>query len=106
MGNSDFSLPISDKVVHLGLYAVLGVTLAYVRFHGVRTIPHLVMITIGALYGVSDEWHQSFVPGRSPSAADWGADVAGVVLGYGLLMLLATGLARRAGKAETKEPTT
>jgi len=106
MTGGGLSLPISDKVVHLGLYTVLGVALAYVRFRGVRTIPHLVMITIGALYGVSDEWHQSFVPGRSPSAADWGADVAGVVIGYGLLMLLVNRLARRTGRAEPKESTT
>ena len=46
---------------------------------------------MGALYGGSDEWHQSFVPGRSPTLGDWVADVAGVVLGYGLVLLLTKG---------------
>ena len=32
-------------------------------------------------YGASDEWHQSFVPGRSVDVADWIADAIGVVVG-------------------------
>jgi VanZ family protein len=34
------------------------------------------------LYGASDEWHQSFVPGRYPAVSDWLADAAGIVIGY------------------------
>ncbi len=103
--DNDWWLPISDKVAHLGLYTVLGAALAYARFCGVRVIPHVIMILIGAFYGASDEWHQRFVPGRSPSLGDWVADVAGVVLGYGLVMLLANRFGRRDG-AETRETTT
>jgi VanZ family protein len=40
------------------------------------------MVGLGVLYGVLDEWHQSFVPGRVVSVADWAADIIGVVLGY------------------------
>lgn len=36
---------------------------------------------ISALYGLSDEWHQSFVPGREASLADVGFDFAGAVAG-------------------------
>ena len=89
-------IAINDKVVHLCLYAVLGVALAYVRRSGVR-IPHAVLIAIGALYGASDEWHQSLVPGRSPSFGDWVADLTGVLVGYGLATLAAARLERRAG---------
>ena len=77
----------------------------YARFRGARAIPHVMMVVIGAFYGASDEWHQRFVPGRSPSLGDWAADVAGVVLGYGLVMLLANGFARR-DEAEAKKTTT
>ena len=31
----------------------------------------------GMAYGATDEWHQSFVPGRSTELADWIADTAG-----------------------------
>lgn len=33
------------------------------------------------LWGVSDEWHQSHVPGRDSSVADVAADVAGATIG-------------------------
>ena len=42
----------------------------------------VVLILLGALYGLTDEWHQSFVPGREVSALDWLADLCGVTLGY------------------------
>ena len=35
----------------------------------------------GCAHATFDEWHQSFVPGRSSDLADWIADVAGVMLG-------------------------
>ncbi|MGH2593701.1 MAG: VanZ family protein [Longimicrobiales bacterium] len=34
-----------------------------------------------AAYAVSDEWHQSFVPGRDASAFDWGVDMLGTLFG-------------------------
>ncbi|HWQ11084.1 MAG TPA: VanZ family protein [Holophaga sp.] len=39
-----------------------------------------VLLVAAAAWGVSDEWHQSFVPGRAVEAADLAADVAGVAL--------------------------
>jgi VanZ family protein len=35
-------------------------------------------------FGVGDEWHQSFVPGRSSEWGDWVADTAGAALAIGL----------------------
>ena len=103
--DDDWWPPVSDKVAHLGLYTVLGAALAYARFRGARGPPHVMMVVIGAFYGASNEWYQRFVPGRTPSLGDWAADVAGVVLGYGLVMLLANGFGRR-DEAEAKEKTT
>jgi VanZ family protein len=34
-------------------------------------------LAIAALYGISDEFHQSFVPHRDPSLFDWRNDVMG-----------------------------
>jgi VanZ family protein len=39
---------------------------------------------IASAYGVFDEWHQSFVPGRYASLTDVTLDVAGAVLGIWL----------------------
>jgi VanZ family protein len=68
-----------DKVAHFGAYAVLGALLSHA---GIRSgVPAVPLLALGVLYGASDEWHQSFVPGRSPDVADWGADVLGVAAG-------------------------
>lgn len=89
-----------DKVVHAGLYAILGLALAYGR-HRTSSPSHVALIFLGALYGATDEWHQAFVPGRTPDWRDWLADVAGVVLGYGLALLFLRRLARRASPTTT-----
>ena len=44
-------------------------------------------VLIGLVYAATDEIHQSFVPGRSPDAADWVADALGVVVGSFVLYL-------------------
>jgi len=36
-------------------------------------------VVIALLYAITDEWHQSFVPGRSSSLLDLGTDAAGAV---------------------------
>lgn len=76
--------PGADKVVHVGLYTVLGVALAFGRTRAGGGVPVVVLVAIGMLYGASDEIHQIFVPGRNADIGDWFADVAGVVLGFGV----------------------
>ena len=75
----------ADKVAHFGVYTILGILWA--RAYGVtplgRTPVHLAMAAIlsVALYALSDEWHQSFVPARTAELADWIADAAGGTCG-------------------------
>ena len=40
----------------------------------------VVAVTVAVLYGVTDEWHQSFVPGRTPDARDIVADTFGALM--------------------------
>lgn len=82
-----FFIP-SDKVVHFALYFTLGALLARSRRRSGSGVAHAALVGIGAVYGLSDEWHQSFVPGRTSDAADWLADLAGVTVGYVLVALL------------------
>lgn len=42
-------------------------------------------IAFCSLYGVSDEWHQSFVAGRDSSHEDWVADTIGAIVGVYLV---------------------
>lgn len=48
----------------------------------------LVSIGVGIIYAISDELHQSFIPGRSPSAIDVGIDTAGVILGILVVLII------------------
>ena len=85
-GTGSLWLPVNDKVAHLGMYLVLGGTLAWGERTVSRKLP-LLLLTLGTAYGALDEWHQSFVPGRDPSGWDFLADAIGVILGFFLLRL-------------------
>ena len=89
-------VPAGDKLAHFLLYAVLGALLALGRGEQGEP-PHWTLVATGALYGASDEWHQSYVPGREVSVLDWAADVGGVAAGYWVgLSLLRLRATRRA----------
>ena len=72
-----------DKLLHTVGYAVLGV-LALRAFHGgferLRPEPTLYAALAVILWGISDEIHQSFVPGRDASPWDVAADAVGFVI--------------------------
>ena len=88
-------LPGADKVAHFGLYAVMGALLAWGRVRSGSGVAHAWPLSLGMLYALGDEWHQSFVPGRDPSVGDFIADVLGTAGGYLVLFLL---LARASGR--------
>lgn len=72
----------SDKVLHAGAYAVLGGLLT------AATSNPVLGVALAIAYGVSDEIHQSFVPGRDASVGDLVADAVGAALGAGLVVYL------------------
>ena len=90
---------LSDKVLHLGTYAALGLTvyraLADARFERLTPGRAVAAVFFCILYGVSDEFHQSFVPGRTPDAMDLVADGVGAAIGVGALTLLKAAWGRR-----------
>lgn len=67
--------PGADKVAHALAYAVLGALLAWATGR-----PGLA-VALATLYGVSDELHQAFVPGRTPDVLDLVADLLGATAG-------------------------
>jgi VanZ family protein len=78
----------TDKVVHVALYAVLGLLLARaVRAssaprRGVRWSDALLVVAACTLFGAGDEWHQDYISGRSSDRADLAADCIGACLGF------------------------
>ncbi len=72
---------LGDKVAHGGSYALLAAlvyrALASERLVGL-TGSRAAWAALGsAAYGASDEWHQSFVPGRTSDPRDLLADAVG-----------------------------
>jgi len=92
-------------VAHAVLYAVLGASLARGARKAAWSVPGWALVLLGSLYGVSDEWHQSFVPGRDPSLGDWAADTVGVLLGYWITAVILRHRARALGAGRTHETT-
>ena len=91
---------IVSVAAHFSEYLVFGVLL----FVALRcTVPEralwalvLAAIAIASLYGVTDEFHQSFVPNRMCDPADWLTDTLGATLGS----VSAALIAKRKGRAK------
>jgi VanZ family protein len=79
----------SDKNLHALLYAGLGVLLVRAQAAGIwRPVSwRMVVLTVvaAALYGVSDEFHQWFVPPRQVEVADVMADTIGAAIAATML---------------------
>ena len=73
-----------DKLYHFIEYAILGGLVARALVEArpsvvpSRLVWHVAAV-FSILYGASDEWHQTFVPGRFATVADWVADVLGAI---------------------------
>ncbi len=80
-----FLTDLGDKTLHLVEYGLFG-ALCYRAFRyaaGVRGARYSLPLSIlaAALYGVTDEVHQAFVPLREASVWDWLADTVGATVG-------------------------
>jgi VanZ family protein len=88
--------PHQDKVFHFLAYFLLAMLVAGANQEGGRKRRFFSAFIVAALYGISDEIHQSFVPGRDASVLDWIADAGGGWVGaYFYLQLEHSFRARR-----------
>ncbi|WP_456409886.1 VanZ family protein [Oceanithermus sp.] len=67
-----------DKFAHAAAFGVLAWLL---RTGG---LPLAASLGLTALYALSDEFHQLYVPGRQADLLDWLADVAGAMISLGI----------------------
>lgn len=75
----DFLLKKSAHVIEYGILATL-IYRALVNYEVKKDKATLVAIFLAFLYGVTDEFHQSFVPGRGPKFTDTLIDAFGAWL--------------------------
>jgi VanZ family protein len=82
--------PFSDKHFHFGSYALLAAllvrALASARIRNVTGRVAIGAFALATLYGVTDEIHQMFVPGRTSALDDLAADALGAAAAAGLLL--------------------
>jgi len=74
-------IPYVDKVCHFLIYGFLALSVLYafadLKNMGRGNLLYPAVLVFCLLFGLSDEYHQSFVAGRYSSGADLLADVAG-----------------------------
>ncbi|NIA08562.1 MAG: teicoplanin resistance protein VanZ [Nitrospiraceae bacterium] len=83
-GNQVPSLPVSDYLMHVFEYTVLGALLIWWRLSNTSILKGVALIQtilLGSIYGLLDEFHQYFVPGRCTDPLDWVADTIGTTIG-------------------------
>jgi VanZ family protein len=77
---------IFRKFGHVGGYALLT-ALWWWALRGVTTRPLLIAVCIAFAYACTDEFHQSFVHGRTGTPVDVGIDSIGMVIAALLISL-------------------
>ena len=89
---SSVHLVFKDKIAHFGVYFILAFLFARIVFYTPRNIAERYLfftaIFFVSIYGASDEFHQSFVPGRTVDFFDWVADTIGAIGGAGSFWLI------------------
>jgi len=82
----------TDKVEHFILYAGFGSLIYLALVHSsnpvIRNYTFMGAIIIGITYGAIDEFHQSFVPGRTASIWDLMADGLGVTMAQTIIFIV------------------
>lgn len=84
-------LPGSDKLYHMVEYGMLSFLLynalssSFKKEYPWKIV--LLAIVLTMLYGVSDEFHQLFVPSRSADPYDVVADASGAIIVQGLISI-------------------
>lgn len=77
------------KSAHFAEYAILALLLLRALWPMFTThAAYLTAAAISILYAISDEWHQAFTPGRTPSLRDVCIDTCGILTGLLLVFLI------------------
>jgi len=84
---------INDKIEHLVGYFLLTFLLSNALFFQekrsrAKQFPVLIALVVVAFYGMIDELHQYYIPGRFCDFYDWTADVTGALVAGVLYFLV------------------
>ncbi|MCX8006647.1 MAG: VanZ family protein [Coriobacteriia bacterium] len=82
-------------LAHFAEYAILGALLMFAASDPARWLD---MALVASTYGITDEIHQAFVPGRTPDVGDWVLDTVGALAGA----LIVARVLQRRQRADTR----
>ena len=89
---SGLDIQIWDKAMHFIVYGALGVffllPMTDGRWSNLTMKAAWPAVLFALLYGVTDEIHQMFTPGRHPDVRDVIADTLGAAAAVGVFLLL------------------
>lgn len=74
----------NDKTIHFLVYSLLAYFISralHLSFEFKKNKIFYLAVFLVSLYGLIDEIHQYFIPGRSCSFGDWVADTLGAMIG-------------------------
>jgi len=77
---------IVKKGGHMIGYALLAIACFLAAYGDTKNVTRSAVLSLclAIIYAASDEYHQSFTPGRSASVIDVGIDAAGAIIGVGI----------------------
>jgi len=82
-----------DKLEHIAAYGGLSILLNLAiifqdRYGNIKIKHNLFAFIAAACYGILDEIHQIFIPGRSCELLDFAADLIGIIIGLIFINLI------------------
>lgn len=77
------SSEVAAAAGHVAVYGILAILVARALFPAMARFATVTLLawSVSVLYGISDEYHQSFVPGRFASIDDVVFDAIGAAIG-------------------------
>ena len=95
----DLPAGLDNYTGHLIGYGMLGAfairAFAGAKWAGVTPGAGVRAVALSAVYGVTDELHQTFVANRMPDVRDWFADIAGALLAVTVALAIARAIRQR-----------
>lgn len=81
-------MTVVRKIAHFSIYAFLGFWLRFLVRQYTQKYTVLLSAVFSALYAITDEIHQLFVPGRSGQLKDVLIDTSGAIVGAAIAFIL------------------
>lgn len=90
MNFANYIQPVIRKLAHFSIYTLVGIfSMGFMSTFNLKFLKRfMTSLVVGLTYAISDEFHQSFIPGRVASAKDVCIDTLGVITGIIIVFIV------------------